>query len=165
MLGQAAFFGIKAPIPRFQRACDAVCVQHGFQHSTVAQSFALGRLPHAQQKVAHTGGVFGHFRLQLVIGKAGIAQKLGALFPQAQGFSHDGAVVSGPAVCAALHPSLVSLLPQIASGRELQERHDDRPRQRHRRPARALFFTRRPRRCQHKIGQTCQIRLGQGHDP
>ena len=98
MLGQPALFGIIAPIPRLQIAVDAVRMHHRLQHRRVRIGAALRRFPDPHQQIAHRAGRFRHLRLQLEIGKAGIAQQFRPLLAQGQRLRRNAAIVGGIAI-------------------------------------------------------------------
>ena len=96
--------------------------------------------------------------------KVGVAQQPARSARSAMISCGDLAVVVVAAVLAAPDPGLESLLAQVAARRELQERLDARPRQRHHVLARVAEIVRRARcRCTDKLRQSRQVLLAVEH--
>ena len=165
MLGGAAFFGIVTPVPGCQIAVDAVLVQHRLETLGIGKRRRARRGPDPHQKVAHRSGCFGHFGFQFVVGETGVAQQRRAFMAQVQNFGGDGAIVGLAATRTARSPGDKCLFTQVAARRELQERHDQRPRGGDDRRLGAFLGPRRARRIDDKTWQPVKVTLVQRHEP
>ena len=165
MLGLAAFFRIIPPIPRGQRFIHAVLCHQILQHLGIGQCGRLGRFPHPFQQGFHIRGRLGHFGLKLIRREIRVSQQGRALMAQGQDFGGDVAVVGFAPVGPPRGPCGKRLFAQIATRRELQKRHDQRPRQGQNGTVCALFLTRGAGPVPHEIGQTVKVLLGQRHEP
>ncbi len=164
MLGAATLLAVIAPVPGLQRPRMPVRFQHRLQHRRIRQRLAPRRLPDPHQKVAHRSRSLRHLRLQLEGGKVGIAEELRPFMPQSQDFRRNRPVVRLAPIGAARDPGLIGLLAQCTVRGKLQDRHDQRPVQRHHRPG-ALFRPRRLGRVLDEARQGCEIGLRQFHEP
>ena len=165
MLRLPALLGIVAPVPGLQRAGDAVGVQQGGQLGRVRLRRRPGGCPDLHQQIAHGVGRARHLGFQLVVGEAVVAQQGRAFGPQGQRFRRQRAVVGGAAVHAARGPGGIGALPQVAAGRELQEGHDQRPRQGDDRSTVTARLARRAGGVDDEIRQAGQVILRQRHEP
>lgn len=104
VFGRAAFFGVVAPIPRFQIAVDAIGVEHFGKAFRVGVGGGFSGFPDGHEQVADVFGGFGHFRFEFEIGEGFVAQEVCAFIAQIEGFFGNASVVCVAAVFTAFVP-------------------------------------------------------------
>ena len=162
----AQLFGIIAPVPRRQREIAALLRHQRLQGVAVGHRPRPRRLPDPLQQPAHRFRCLGHRILQPIGGKGGEAEQLRAFLAQRQDFDDGLVVVVGVVVVAARRKRLEDLLAQVAPGRTLQERLDERPRQRHHDFAgHAALLGGRPCGGDETLRQPLAIGLAEFHEP
>ena len=143
-----------APVPRGEREIPSLSLYQRLHGVAIRHGAPARRRPDPIEQGAHRLRRFRHGVVEPVMGEGGIAEQPRALRPQRNHLGDDRLVVGGAAAVAARDPGAKDFLPQVATGRELQERLDAGARDGDDVLAvEAALLSRNPRRRAHEIGK------------
>ena len=118
--------GVVAPVPGLDGDVVAVRLGLGLEVVALRGGAGEGRRPDFVEEPEHVLGRLGHGVVELEVREGLVAEKPGALRPEAHHLGDDGLVVGRAASVAAARPGAEGLLAQVAAAREGEERLDAR---------------------------------------